>query len=467
MPRILELCAAATGNAFLTPQEFTEKAAVTGFAKTLDAAAMNASARDQIPNKEKAEKLKTPGAAPSKDIKAADEKNEAIDPEAEEKTEHEDGDVLAIQAMIELVQLTAKAEGAADTAGPEAAGAADAAKPEIAPVSGIARADAAAEISGAAMHEASLADENPTPVPTEPSQTPEAEMNIPAAEDSGSLKDFISEVNAALEKAKDAAQSSEDAAPTAVREEKPSFEKKTEITRPEDEVGEAAAGEEDTLGKIAPEAKSDAEAQTDTKSGAEMGAADEAGERRRVSTDPAENHFTINHFRSNTANEVAAPQQNEQLAKALETAMTRFTDDLRSVNASGNTVTIALDPEELGSVSITLVTENNALTAKIITDNKEAATMLSEQIQQFVDSMAEKGVTVEKTEVVYSQTGQSGQGLGEGRREADARNGRENNYFFFANDERADTEVSFVGLRDVYEAAARYYEEAAPVDYKV
>ena len=152
MPRILELCAAVTGNAFLTPQEFTEKAAVTDFAKTLDSAAMNASARDQISNKEKAENPKTPYAAPSKDIKAADEKNEAIDPEAEEKTEPEDGDILAMQAMIELVRLTAIAEGVTDTAGSETAGAADAAAPEIAPVSGIDRADTAAEISAASHH---------------------------------------------------------------------------------------------------------------------------------------------------------------------------------------------------------------------------------------------------------------------------------------------------------------------------
>jgi flagellar hook-length control protein FliK len=147
--------------------------------------------------------------------------------------------------------------------------------------------------------------------------------------------------------------------------------------------------------------------------------------------------------------------------------MTRFTDDFRGVEASGSTVTIALTPEELGSVSITLTTENNALTAKIVTDNKEAASMLSEQIQQFVDSMAEKGVTVEKTEVVYSQTGQSGQGLGEGRHEADTRDSRENNYFFFSGDERVEAEVSYIGLRDIYESAARYYgEEPAPVDYK-
>ncbi len=462
MPRILELCAAVSGNAFLTPQEFTEKTAVTDFAKTLDAAAKNEAARDQISGRERPESKKTPDPAPSKDVKAADEPTDLSDPDAEKKTDSGDGDVLAIQAMIDFVQLTAVAEGAADEA---AAPVAEPAAPEIAPVSAVEPGLVSPGMPLEAADEASL---TPGPnAPTESSQAPEAEIVIPAAEDSESVQDFISEVNAALEKARDAAQPSEPEPSVAIHAERPAEPEKTDSSQPENDAEELSIDRENEPVAAASTDEPDAQAQTDAETESGVDRSEDTGSRRRVSAPAQENHFAVNHFKPSAAGETAAPQKNEELAKAVETAMTRFTDDFRGVEASGSTVTIALTPEELGSVSITLTAENNALTAKIVTDNKEAASMLSEQIQQFVDSMAEKGVTVEKTEVVYSQTGQSGQSLGEGRHEADTRDSRENNYFFFSGDERVEAEVSYIGLRDIYESAARYYgEEPAPVDYK-
>ncbi len=462
MPGILELCAAVSGNAFLTPQEFTEKTAVTDFAKTLDTAAKNEAARDQIPGKERPAPQNTPNPAPLKDAKTTDKETGLTEPEAEE-TEPEDGNILAIQAMIELVQLTATAEGAADAASDAGA---EPVSPEIEAVSAAQPRKAAPNAPLSVFDEAGTDETPDLPAPTESSQAPEAEMVVPAAEDSGKVQDFISEVNASLEKAKDTAQTSEPELSAAAREEKPVFEKKTDFNQNENETDEISLDGEAEPIAASKETDARAQTQTDAETGDELEKT-EGTARRRASAAPQENHFTVDRFSPSAAGETAAPQKNEELARAVETAMTRFTDDFRGVEASPGTVTIALTPEELGSVSITLSTENNALTAKIVTDNKEAASLLSEQIQQFVDSMAEKGVTVEKTEVVYSQTSQSGQGLGEGRHESEARDSRENNYFFSSGDERAETEVSYIGLRDIYESAARYYgEEAAPVDYK-
>jgi len=93
---------------------------------------------------------------------------------------------------------------------------------------------------------------------------------------------------------------------------------------------------------------------------------------------------------------------NTELAQAIEKAIDRFAEDFRLAEVDTQQITIRLDPEELGSVSITVAAENNALTAKIVTDNKEAASLLSAQIEQFLEAMEQKGIKVEKAEVTYN-----------------------------------------------------------------
>lgn len=112
---------------------------------------------------------------------------------------------------------------------------------------------------------------------------------------------------------------------------------------------------------------------------------------------------------------------NTELAQAIEKAIERFAEDFRLAEVDTQQITIRLDPEELGSVAITVASENNALTAKIVTDNKEAASLLAAQIEQFLETMEQRGIKVEKAEVVYnSQLDLGGQAAGEnqgGRRD--------------------------------------------------
>lgn len=93
---------------------------------------------------------------------------------------------------------------------------------------------------------------------------------------------------------------------------------------------------------------------------------------------------------------------NTELAQAIEKAIERFADDFRLAEVDARQITIRLDPEELGSMSITVAAENNVITAKIVTDNKEAASLLSAQIEQFLEAMEQKGIKVEKAEVIYN-----------------------------------------------------------------
>lgn len=93
---------------------------------------------------------------------------------------------------------------------------------------------------------------------------------------------------------------------------------------------------------------------------------------------------------------------NTELAQAIEKAIDRFAEDFRIAEVDVQHITIRLDPEELGSMSITVAAENNVITAKIVTDNKEAASLLSAQIEQFLETMEQKGIKVDKAEVTYN-----------------------------------------------------------------
>ena len=123
-------------------------------------------------------------------------------------------------------------------------------------------------------------------------------------------------------------------------------------------------------------------------------------------------------------NDAVQQVDNTELAQAIEKAIDRFAEDFRIAEVDVQQITIRLDPEELGSMSITVAAENNVLTAKIVTDNKEAASLLSAQIEQFLEAMEQKGIKVEKAEVTYnSQLDLGGQAANE--HSGGARSGRQ------------------------------------------
>lgn len=160
-----------------------------------------------------------------------------------------------------------------------------------------------------------------------------------------------------------------------------------------------------------------------------------------------------------SAERLTARLEAAELTRAVERAISSFSTDLRGLEVTPSEITIALDPEELGSVSITISSQENHLTAKIITDNKEAADLISSQMEHYLQSMQEKGVRVEKAEVVYSQLEQDGRSQsGQSR---DPRGGQAR--FRIEAVERAEAETAppRPEARDVYESAAGYYVPAA------
>lgn len=117
-----------------------------------------------------------------------------------------------------------------------------------------------------------------------------------------------------------------------------------------------------------------------------------------------------------TAEKLIAKLEPTEIAQAIGKAIDGLASDLQSIDISPAEITIALDPEELGSISITISSDENHLTAKIVTDNKEAADLIAAQMDHYLLTMQEKGVQVEKAEVIYSRLDQDGHsGNGQGR----------------------------------------------------
>ena len=112
---------------------------------------------------------------------------------------------------------------------------------------------------------------------------------------------------------------------------------------------------------------------------------------------------------ANAAEPIVAKLDPVELTEAISKAMDSLTTDLQRIDINPSEITIALDPEELGSITITIASEENHLTAKITTSNKEAADLISSQLDHYIQTMQEKGVKVDKAEVAYNQLDQDGQ----------------------------------------------------------
>jgi flagellar hook-length control protein FliK len=101
-----------------------------------------------------------------------------------------------------------------------------------------------------------------------------------------------------------------------------------------------------------------------------------------------------------------------ELQAAVDRALNRFETDFQDVKTDGSAIHIALEPKELGSISITLAAGLSGVAAKIQTDNKDAASLISNQVQRMVQSMEAKGVRVESVEVTCNQFSQQDPGGG-------------------------------------------------------
>lgn len=100
------------------------------------------------------------------------------------------------------------------------------------------------------------------------------------------------------------------------------------------------------------------------------------------------------------------PDDNTVIEKtaAVENALNRFTEDLKSVQSGSQEIRIVLEPESLGVLTITVLKTESGISAKIKAEDKEIVALISDQLNKLVSSMQDKGITVDDVNVVYSQT---------------------------------------------------------------
>ncbi|SKA96002.1 flagellar hook-length control protein FliK [Paucidesulfovibrio gracilis DSM 16080] len=72
---------------------------------------------------------------------------------------------------------------------------------------------------------------------------------------------------------------------------------------------------------------------------------------------------------------------------------------MRSLANGGKRLTIQLNPQELGTLSVSLTYKNNEMQAMIRTDNHETAKLLSGQLDALRQSLEDQGIKVSKMEV--------------------------------------------------------------------
>lgn len=108
---------------------------------------------------------------------------------------------------------------------------------------------------------------------------------------------------------------------------------------------------------------------------------------------------------------VADPRLNGETAaektSAVEKALNRFVDDLKSIKGGSQEIKIVLEPESLGVLTISVLKTENGISAKIRSEDKEVAAAITDQLQKLISSMQNKGINVKEVDVAYSQTEQN------------------------------------------------------------
>lgn len=97
----------------------------------------------------------------------------------------------------------------------------------------------------------------------------------------------------------------------------------------------------------------------------------------------------------------------EEKTAAVEKALNRLTDDLRSIKSGRQEIKIVLEPESLGVLTISVLKTENGISAKIRSEDKEVAAAITDQLQKLISSMQNKGINIKEVDVAYSQTEQN------------------------------------------------------------
>lgn len=102
-----------------------------------------------------------------------------------------------------------------------------------------------------------------------------------------------------------------------------------------------------------------------------------------------------------------------EVSQAIDKAIDRFQTDFQGLKAETTSIQIALEPRELGALTITLLSGANGVSAKIKTDNADVANLIGDQVHRIAQSLEAKGIRVENVDVVFSQTASENFGGGQ------------------------------------------------------
>lgn len=134
----------------------------------------------------------------------------------------------------------------------------------------------------------------------------------------------------------------------------------------------------------------------------------------------------------------------DTVQKAVETAVTQLTEDLVSYEPKGHgQLELQLEPESLGKLTVRLAMGEHGLTAQIRTADPEVRGVLAGQIQQLVDALQDRGVSVNQVDVLYTGMGQQDMSGRQSGGEESRRNGSSRRIRAAGEEEPAAAAVSF------------------------
>lgn len=119
----------------------------------------------------------------------------------------------------------------------------------------------------------------------------------------------------------------------------------------------------------------------------------ESGNDFKTATAAAANNSPVNRSEST-----------ENFPKALKTGTAnQISDAVRQAAGTGRTeVKIHLNPEELGPISIKIVSQNGVLSVEISADNRSTGQLIASSMHELTQSMQDRGITMDKAEVSYA-----------------------------------------------------------------
>lgn len=124
---------------------------------------------------------------------------------------------------------------------------------------------------------------------------------------------------------------------------------------------------------------------------------------KKDDTDFANNPAAVN------IGQVGKTQNSEKFPQQLKVnTANQVADAVNNAVQNGRTeVRIHLNPENLGPISVRIVSQNGAISVQISADNEKTGQLIASSMHELSQSMQDKGLTMEKAEVTYADNSSS------------------------------------------------------------